>query len=126
MQSKSEEPSLAEWQAEINKQQRELVAMQASVPSSVNLGLTALQIGKVRLQRVQNQHAGETLASLLHRWCSLHQSAKYITQSINTANNVVITLCGSLLCSHSAVCEGQAAFYEMLFFTATANRCATC
>ena len=42
-----DEPSLAEWQAEINKQQRELVAMQAALPTSVNLGLTALQLSKV-------------------------------------------------------------------------------
>ena len=47
MQAKSEEPSLAEWQSEINKHQRELGAMQTALPSSVNLGLTALQLGKV-------------------------------------------------------------------------------
>ena len=47
VQARSEEPSLAEWQTEINKQQRELVAMQAALPSFVNLGLTALHLGKV-------------------------------------------------------------------------------
>lgn len=47
MQARSEVPSLAEWQSEINKQQCELVAMQAALPSYVNLGLTALHLGKV-------------------------------------------------------------------------------
>ena len=51
MQAQSEEPSLAEWQTEINKQQRELVTMQAALPSSVNLGLTALHLGKVYIHR---------------------------------------------------------------------------
>ena len=49
MQARSEEPSLTEWQTEINKQQRELVVMQAALPSSVNLGLTALHLGRVYL-----------------------------------------------------------------------------
>lgn len=49
---------MAEWQTEINKQQRELVAMQAALPSSVNLGLTALHLGKVHI------HMHCTLASL--------------------------------------------------------------
>ena len=53
MQGKSEEPSLAEWQAEINKHQRELVAMQAALPTSVNLGLTMLQLSKVTAGIVQ-------------------------------------------------------------------------
>lgn len=47
MQARSEEPSLAEWQSEINKQQRELGALQTALPSSVNLGLAVLQLGKV-------------------------------------------------------------------------------
>ncbi len=48
VQAKGEDLSLAELQAEINKHQRELVAMQAALPSSINLGLAALQLGKVR------------------------------------------------------------------------------
>lgn len=52
VQARSEEPSLAEWQTEISKQQRELVALQAALPSSVNLGLTVLQLGKVSSEKM--------------------------------------------------------------------------
>ncbi|KAL0019092.1 hypothetical protein WJX77_000912 [Trebouxia sp. C0004] len=48
LQAKSEELSLSEVQAEINKHQRELVAMQSALPASINLGFTALQLVKVR------------------------------------------------------------------------------
>lgn len=47
LQAKSEEPSLSELQAVINKQQKELKALEAALPASVNLGLTSLQLGKV-------------------------------------------------------------------------------
>lgn len=52
LQAKGEEPSLNELQAEINKHQKELKALEAAVPVSVNLGLTALQLGKVSLHVV--------------------------------------------------------------------------
>ncbi len=49
-QAKSEELNLSEVQAEINKHQRELVAMQSALPASINLGFIALQLVKVGLQ----------------------------------------------------------------------------
>ena len=83
-----------EWQSEINKQQRELVALQAALPSSVNLGLTSLHLGKVRMHS-QALHLGEGLHSqalhlgqvcmdsqalhlgkvCIHRYCTLARSA---------------------------------------------------
>lgn len=47
VQAKGEELSLTEVQAEINKHQRELTAMQAALPTSVSLGLAALHLVKV-------------------------------------------------------------------------------
>ena len=49
LQAKSEEPSLSELQAEVNKHQKDLRALEAALPLSVNLGLTALQLAKVRI-----------------------------------------------------------------------------
>lgn len=49
IQARSEELSLAELQAEINKHQRELQTMQSVLPSAVNLGLTAVQLGKASI-----------------------------------------------------------------------------
>jgi len=55
-QAKSEELNLSEVQAEINKHQRELVAMQSALPASINLGFTALQLVKVGLQCCQHYY----------------------------------------------------------------------
>ena len=47
LQAKGEELSLSELQAEINKHQRELLALQSALPTIVNLGLASLHLGKV-------------------------------------------------------------------------------